>query len=430
MGEYLNSIHIHGGMPLHGEVKIQGSKNEVLPILAATILVKGTCVIQNCPNISDVMCMIKLLRSIGCSVFYDHHEVIVDAIDIIENRLPKEYVTSMRSSVMLMGALIQRTGEVVLDYPGGCVIGDRPIDIHIAALTQLGVTIEYKSDGLKAYAEKLHGNEIVFPFPSVGATENAILAAVLTEGTTKIINAAKEPEIVGLCKFLVQAGAKITGYGTDSITISGVKELHPIVYRVESDRIVAGTYLFATMASGGETLLRNAPSGIMSNVIDMARIIGADIKMLNHDMLVKRKKPLHGSYTITTEVYPGFPSDLQSMLLAVLTQVEGNSTVTEKIFNNRFNAARELQRMGAWIEIEENKAHIRGKCKLQGRLVIAEDLRGGAALVLAGLCAEGDTFVANEHFIQRGYEDICRDLNLLGANIRRRCEETQIKEKK
>ena len=422
----MNAIHIHGGVPLHGEVKVQGSKNAILPILAATVLIKGTCIIKNCPNISDVTCMMKLLQSIGCTACWDNQDIVIDAIHIKENRLPKEYVTGMRSSVILMGALLGRTGEASLDYPGGCVIGDRPIDIHIYALKQLGTEITDKNDCLHAKAVKLVGNRINLKFPSVGATENTILAAVLAEGVTNVYNCAKEPEITALCSFLNKAGAKITGAGTERIEIEGVESLKPILFEVDSDRIVAGTYMFSVMATSGEITLRNAPVQYLNSTILAAKRIGCSIKLMQNDILVKSKRPLLARPFIETQVYPGFPSDLQSMLLVVLSLAEGNSVVREKIFNNRFRVAEELNRMGATIEIKDQDAFIKGNCSLKGRSVVAEDLRGGAALVLAGLCADGDTFVNNYQFIERGYEDICRDYRALGASVRRYCEEIQL----
>ena len=425
----MNAIHIHGGSPLHGEVKIQGSKNAVLPIMAATVLVKGTCIIQNCPDISDVRYMMKLLKCIGCTVCREEHDIVIDAIHIKENRLPKEYVTSMRSSVILMGALLARTGEVSLDYPGGCVIGERPIDMHIEALKQLGTEIISKDDGLTAKAVCLTGKRIHLPFPSVGATENSILAATLAKGITIIENSAKEPEIISLCCFLNNAGARITRYGTECICIEGVETLNSVIFKVDSDRIVAGTYLFGAMAAGGEVILRDVPVAYMENVFAIATEIGARIQIQQNDVSVVCEKRLCAIPWLETMVYPGFPSDLQSMLLVVLSLAEDDSIIRENIFSNRFKTAEELNRMGASIQIMGREAHIKGKRHLSGKIVIAEDLRGGAALVLAGLCADGDTFINNYHFIERGYEDICRDCRALGAVVRRYCEETKIQEK-
>lgn len=422
----MSEIQIHGGTALRGEVKIQGSKNAVLPILAATILIKGTCIIKNCPDISDVTLMMKLLCSIGCTVLREQNDIVVDAIQIQENRLPKEYVTGMRSSVMMMGALLGRTGEVSLDYPGGCVIGERPIDIHKEALERLGVVFSEREIGMSAKVRELTGTEIKLRFPSVGATENVLLASVLAKGTTVLYNCAKEPEIVSLARFLNQAGADICGAGSDTILIKGVDSLNPVIYKVESDRIVAGTYLYAVAAAGGEAVLRDAPAEYMKQVLLQAKESGCSILCRQNDIQVSRTEQIRPAPYLETDVYPGFPTDLQSMLLVVLSLAKGNSIICENIFNNRFRAALELNRMGADIRIDGKLARIRGGCRLKGRSVIAEDLRGGAALVIAGLCAQGDTLVHNNQFVDRGYEDICRDFQLLGANIRRHSEQTQI----
>lgn len=426
----MNAVHICGGKPLQGEITIQGSKNAALPILAATVLIKGISIIQNCPDISDVSHMLKLLKCIGCSVYRDSHDIVIDAVHIKENRLPKEYVTSMRSSVILMGALLARTGEVMLDYPGGCVIGRRPIDIHLHALRELGVLITGHENTITAVTTGLKGKKISFPFPSVGATENALLAAVLADGVTIIENAAREPEIIALGRFLLQAGAKISGHGTSTIAIEGVKELRSTVFKVDADRIVAGTYLFGTMVSRGNVRLKRAPIPYMCSVLQTARKMGADIRTDEDSVIIESRGSIQPVPLLETEIYPGFPSDLQSMLLVTLSLADGNSRIRENIFSNRFNMAKELNRMGALIHISGNEALVTGNRTLIGKMVIAEDLRGGAALILAGLCADGDTFITNYHFIERGYENICRDLEILGADIRRYGEETQISKEK
>lgn len=424
----MNKIHIQGGIPLRGEVRIQGSKNAVLPILAATVLIKGICVIQNCPHISDVDDMIKILQSIGCEVSFSNTEIVVNAVHIYESRLPREYVTGMRSSIILMGALLARMGEVQLDHPGGCVIGDRPIDIHVSALKQLGVQIEEKDGILYASTGGMLGTEIRLRFPSVGATENIILAAVQAKGITKIYNCAQEPEIKALCEFLIKAGAKITGMETGCLTIAGVTELKPVEYEMDSDRIVAGTYLFSTTAWESDITLLDAPVAYMKAAIKTARQAGLIVTVYEHALRVRKTGPLHAVSYIETAVYPGFPTDLQSVLLVMLSMAEGNSVLKENIFNRRFGVAAELNRMGAAIDTQKENALIQGNRQLSGRHVIAEDLRGGAALIAAGLAAGGDTFVSNIGYIERGYEDICRDYRMLGADIRR-CSEEAEKEK-
>ena len=341
----MKSIYISGNAPLYGEVTIQGSKNAALPIMAAALLIPGISVLKNCPRIADVEYMCRLLQSIGCFVERDKNEVRIDASAVSRSRLPEEYVTMMRSSVMLMGPMLGRTGEVSLHYPGGCVIGDRPIDIHLKALRSLGTCYSDSDQELEAWTAGLRGTDILLEFPSVGATENAVMAAVAAEGVTRIRRCAMEPEIGSLCAFLRCAGADIRGEQTGCITVRGGKALHPCCFEIPSDRIVAGTYLCACLA-------------------------------------------------------------------------DGESRLKETIFNDRFVVVAELNRMGTEIDVQDNKlACIPGGRRLTGRQVTASELRGGAALVVAGLCAEGLTAVGNRYFIDRGYEDICRDLRQLGADI-------------
>jgi len=413
----VNVIHVKESGPLEGEVSIQGSKNAVLPILASTILINGICILKNCPRISDVECMLKLLRSMGCSAQWEEDELIIDTSAICESRLPKELVTCMRSSVMLLGPLLAICKETIMNYPGGCVIGERPIDIHLYVLEKLGASFVLEKDSIKGSAAVLTGTEITLRFPSVGATENGILAAVLANGRTILNNCAKEPEIQQLCRFLIKAGADIKGVGSSRLIINGVKELHSITYVVEADRIVAGTYLLSTAALGGHICLQNAPVEDMKVTIEMARFLGCQIKTeWNRLLIVQENRPKAVPYC-KTMVYPGFPTDLQSVLLAVLSISDGESIVEETIFSERFRIVNELLRMGADIKIKNNQVFIKGVKRLEGRHVVAEDLRGGAALVLAGLLAKGDTFVNNCYYIERGYENICRDFRLLGASI-------------
>lgn len=398
-----------------GEVRIQGSKNAALPILAASVLIPGVSRIANCPRISDVTCMCRILESIGCRVTWEKHDLFVDASSVRRSCLPQEYVTRMRSSVMLMGALLGRCEEVTLDYPGGCVIGDRPIDIHLAALKKLGVFYEQRENVLTARRKKLQGAEIEFPFPSVGATENAILAAVLAEGETLLTGCAREPEISALCSFLKNAGACIEGEGTGSIRIRGVEKLCETEYVIESDRIVAGTYLISVLAAGGEAFLKEAPAEQMEAVCRIAGQMGARLETWEDGIFIKRNKELISPGKVKTLVYPGFPTDLQSPLLVAMSQAEGESCLEESIFNGRFKVTEELNRMNMDIKVRGREAFLSGKRRLMGTNVLAQELRGGAALVIAGLCAEGITIVGNRHFIDRGYEDIVRDFRKLRA---------------
>lgn len=413
----MDSIHIYGGNSLHGETVIQGSKNAVLPVLAASLLVKGTSVIRNCPRIADVFRMQNLLEELGCLVSWDRNTVTVDAASVNDNRMSGESVTRMRSSVMLLGAMLGRIGDVCMAYPGGCVIGKRPIDMHLSALREMGVEIKEEEQFFTARAGRLKGMEYRLPFPSVGATENVLLAAVLADGTTVFSNAAKEPEITALCEFLCAAGARIEGIGTDRLVIEGVDTLHETEYEVPADRIVAGTYLCAALAAGGSIFLEHAPAGHLQAMLRTAERMGGFITV-NPDGVGIDVIHRAGSLSLLkTEVYDGFPTDLQSPVMVALAVADGESILEETIFENRFRIVRELRMMGADIRVKGKRAYIKGVKRLKGTCVEAEELRGGAALVAAGIAAERETVVRNRHFIDRGYENICRDLRNLGADI-------------
>lgn len=414
----MDSISIYGGYPLKGECAIQGSKNAVLPMLAATVMVPGTSVLHNCPRIADVGYMVKLLESIGCLVRWEADVISVDAGAVAGNELPREYVARMRSSVILMGAILGRLGEVRLGYPGGCVIGRRPIDMHLQALSNMGVELLEEGESLTARVKRLTGARIVLPFPSVGATENVLLAAATAEGVTVIENAAREPEIAALCDFLVQAGASLRREEAGGrIWIEGVESLKPCVCRVPPDRIVAGTYLFGCLAAGGEVFLRGAPDGQLQAPIELAARMGGIIRRDAEGLLVKAPERCQSPAYVRTEVYPGFPTDLQSPLMSALCLAQGECVMEEAIFENRFKMVEELTKMGADIQVSGGKARVRGGRMLHGELVKALELRGGAALVVAGLAAEGETVVENRHFIDRGYEDIAEDFRCLGGRI-------------
>lgn len=413
----MDCIEILGGSRLKGEVAVQGSKNAALPIMAACILIPGVTVLKNCPRILDVECMCSILRSIGATVRWEGDALVIDAGQISQCRLPREYVTRMRSSVMVAGAMLGRCREISLHYPGGCVIGDRPIDLHIKALQQLGAVFTEQGDFLTAAAPTLKGNRICLSFPSVGATENVILAAVCAEGCTEVFGCAREPEIAALCSFLNAAGARIQGMGSPCLVIEGVKRLHGGQWDIEADRIVAGTYLAGALAAGGCIYLRNAPSGQMQSVLDIAACMGAEFLQDSGGIRIRREGRLLSPGCLETGVYPAFPTDLQSQMLTALCLADGESALTERIFNGRFVVIEELNRMGAHIEVSKNTAYLRGGARLTGQSVTAKELRGGAALALAGIAAEGYTRIYNRHFIDRGYEDIVRDLKSLGANI-------------
>lgn len=421
----MDSIQICGEVPLYGQLKVQGSKNAALPILAATVLVPGVSVLHNCPVIEDVRLMCKLLETVGCVVSWERNTVIVDASCVRSVQMPAEYVEKMRSSVIFMGAMLGRTGEISLKYPGGCVIGKRPIDLHLKAMEQLGVETVQGEDGIDAKVLKLLGSTITFPIPSVGATENTVLAAVNAEGTTVLENAAKEPEIGALCGFLRQAGADIRGDGSGAIRILGKRPLHGCEYEIPADRIVAGTYLLAVMAAGGEICLQGAGKEELTALFMVLERMGAELcfaqggngKNEGSCIWCKRQGALLSAGSVVTKSYPGYPTDLQSPMLAVMALAGGSSTMTETIFENRFRVVEELNRMGAHISVEERTAFVPGGRQLFGAEVTAGELRGGAALVLAGLAARGVTSVYGRKYIDRGYENIVRDLRTLGAKV-------------
>jgi len=426
-GRNNESIRMEGKKPLSGRIRIQGSKNAALPILAACMLIPGRCTLRGCPDITDIECMCSLLKSTGAQVDQTENQMEIDTRNVREHRLPEKYVSAMRSSVVLMGAMLGRLGEVHVNYPGGCVIGERPIDLHLHGLEKLGAQIWIEGNHIHAYADELKGAVIELPFPSVGATQNIILAAATAQGTTVIKNAAKEPEIVELCKFLNMAGAKIDYSGTllktGRIVVWGVElsRLQGVVYDVIPDRIVAGTYLFAALAAGGEITLENVPIRQLDSVCDTIKGMGAVIASneTQNELTIntcERDRIVNLPY-IETDVYPDFPTDLQSPLLVAACIAKGKLTVREKIFSSRFRIVEELQRMGAEIVMEGDTAVVTGGKELEGRTVIARELRGGAALVIAGLCASGITTVADSGYIRRGYQNIVKDFAELGARI-------------
>ncbi|WP_033166727.1 UDP-N-acetylglucosamine 1-carboxyvinyltransferase [Clostridium sp. KNHs205] len=410
-------IEIVGGKQLSGEVNIQGSKNAVLPILAATLLINGVTKLNHCPRILDVEHMIEILIDIGCTVTWEGSSIIVDARGLSTDIVPTDLVKKMRSSIILMGALLGRTHSTVISYPGGCTIGARPINFHLEAFKQMNVVLEEEDGLIKCVTDGIKGADIYFPSPSVGATENVILAAVLGSGKTRIFNAAREPEILELCKFLISAGAKIYGSGTGRIEIEGVTALHQTEYTAPSDRIVAGTYLAAAAGAGGDVVLRGLGCGSLYVVIQTLKRMGSRIKCYEDSISLHSDGTVRPVPEIITEPYPGFPTDMQSQIMSVLMKASGNSKIVEEIFEGRYQNVPEQARFGAQICLQDRVAHITGVPALKASEVSAGELRGGAALVIAGLMAEGKTIVKNPYHIQRGYEDICRDLRALGAQI-------------
>lgn len=413
----MDAVRIYGGNCLRGQTTIQGSKNASLPVLAATLLIKGTCEIENCPDISDVYHMQRLLGSLGCQVEREGPVVRVNTIGLSECDMPADSVGVMRSSIMLLGALLARTGSVTMEYPGGCVIGARPIDLHLQSLRRMGVVIEQQAGGFSAEVSRLKGAVFHLPFVSVGVTENLLLAAVLAEGVTVIEPAAREPEIQALCDFLNSAGARIEGKGSNRLTVYGVEELHPVRYRIPADRIVAGTYLCACMCTGGKVFLRDAPVQDMESVLSCARHMGATIECEKDGILVAGDACENMPGVLRTGCYPEFPTDMQSPFMVVMALAKGQGQIEETVFENRFRIVPELLKMGADISIQGSTAYINGGRKLHGAIVQAQELRGGASLVVAALAAEGTSIVTNRHYIDRGYEDIVFRLRELGAEI-------------
>lgn len=408
--------------PLHGEVSISGSKNAVLPILAATVLCSEPCVVAGVPGLKDVDIMCRLIESLGAKVErnMEEHSVYIDpsCIDICE--APDELVKMMRASMVVMGPLLSRMGRAVIPLPGGCAIGDRPVELHLKGFKALGAHIDIDKDGVvSGECERLIGDNIYLDFPSVGATENIVMAATLAEGTTVLENAAQEPEIVDLCNYLNKMGARIKGAGTDTIKIEGVEKLHSAKHVVIPDRIEAGTYMLAAAITRGVVLIKNMLPDHVKPIIAKLRECGAEIYQTDEGVIVKADEGTLRSTDIKTLPYPGFPTDLQSPFMALLTTVEGQSAVIETVFENRYMHVKELKKMGADITVQDRCAIIRGGAKLKGAKVAATDLRAGAAVVLAGLVAEGVTEVSQIYHIDRGYEDFVEKMTGLGAIIKR-----------
>jgi len=419
----MSSIRVIGGKQLKGELKIQGSKNAALPLIAATILNKGITILKNCPKILDVLHMITILEELGCKTSWDGNNLFVDSTTITSTCISEDSVKKMRSSILFLGALLGRCAEVTIAYPGGCSIGKRPIDYHLNAIKKMNVVQKFMGDNesiIQCNTNGIIGSDIFLEFPSVGATQNVILASVLSTGVTRIFNAAREPEVTELCNYLLEAGARICGKGSAFIEIEGVKKLHTVEYTLSSDRIVAGTYMAAIAATCGDAVLTEAPIRQLDSIIRILRKIGCNIEVIDDCLKIKLKQRPLPLEMLKTQPYPGFPTDMQSQMMSVLCMADGESTIMEEIFESRYQNVAELSKMGALINLEAtgNKAIISGVNRLYGSVVNAHDLRGGAALVIAGLAADGSTIIRDATCIERGYEDICKDLSTLGANIR------------
>ena len=412
----MSSYIIEGGKRLEGEVTISGSKNASLPIIAATILNPGTTKLYDIPNIHDTQITLEILKYLGCKVKKGHGKVEINSKKITKTDIPEHLMNQMRSTVILAGAILGRFKEATFSYPGGCDIGARPIDLHLSAFKKLGINISEYSGFITCKCDKIIGANIDLDFPSVGATENIILASIYAEGTTQITNAAMEPEIVDLAQCLNKMGAKIEGAGTKIIKITGVQKLKDISYNVMQDRIEAGTFLCAAAITGGDICLNYRTPEHITPIINKLEEAGCEIKTAKGKVHIKAPKKLK-AVDIKTMPYPGFPTDMQSVFASTLTIAKGTSMIVENIFENRYRYVPELNKMGAKINIEGKTAVIKGVKKLSSAKVKSTDLRGGACLVLAGLSAKGVTTVKNIEYILRGYEKLDEKLRKLGAKI-------------
>jgi UDP-N-acetylglucosamine 1-carboxyvinyltransferase len=410
---------IRGNRPLSGSVKIHGAKNSVLPILAATILNAGVNVIHNCPKLKDVEASVGILKHLGCSIREDGDMLIVDSSTMTRCDIPDSLMREMRSSVIFLGAVLARTGQAVMSFPGGCELGPRPIDLHLNALRELGAEIESEGGNIFCRTGTLQGREITLSFPSVGATENIMIAATAARGITRIQNAAREPEIEDLQNFLQAAGAYVSGAGSSVIVIEGGQPLHEVHHTVIYDRIVAATYLCAAASASGSVTVGPVNPNHLSTIISVIKESGCDIDSGSDFVTVKRSRPLSGMKPIRTMPYPGFPTDAQAPVMAVAAQARGTTVFVENIFENRYRHVGELNRMGADIRVEGRVAVVCGVPKLTGGSACATDLRGGAAIVIAALGAQGESRVSGLNHIDRGYEHLEEHLRGLGADIRR-----------
>lgn len=409
--------HIRGGNTLEGACFVQGSKNATLPIIAASIISPARSELMNVPQLRDVDAALRILRHLGCTAEQRQNEVFIDSTYLSGSSIPHSLMEEMRSSVIFMGALLARCGEARLSLPGGCQLGKRPIDLHLSALRKMGAQIEEDGPEIYCRAERLRGAEIELPFPSVGATENIMLAACSARGRTVIRGAAREPEISALQDYLAAMGAKISGAGSDTVTIEGFAASGRAVCRIIPDRIVASTIACAAAAVGGNVEMRGVAPEHFSTVLYFLNQAGCDIISNNRAVRVKSTGRLKAPGEISTQPYPGFPTDAQPVLMAALLRAEGKTVITENIFENRYRQVPELRRLGADIITQGRRAEIWGVDCLHGTALNATDLRGGAAMIVAGLSADGETVIFDDEHITRGYERFDVRLRALGADI-------------
>ncbi|MBB6729645.1 UDP-N-acetylglucosamine 1-carboxyvinyltransferase [Cohnella zeiphila] len=413
----MDKLVIEGGKPLSGTIRIHGAKNAALPILAASVLTEGTVTLRNVPRLLDIEVMLQILQDLGCRTEQLADRVTVDGSGASSSRVPEYLMRQMRSSVFLMGPLLARFGEVEVYQPGGCAIGERKIDLHLRGLQALGAEIRETGSRIVCTAKKLTGAEIILDFPSVGATENIMMAAVLAQGRTTIVGAAREPEIQDLQSFLNALGGQVRGAGTDTVTIDGVPALEGCDFEIIPDRIVTGTVMVAAAATHGDVTLEGAQPGHLTSLIHVMRRAGVQIEVDSGIMRVCANGRPRAVERVVTSPYPAFPTDLQAQLMILLALADGVSVVKETVFEGRFKHVDELCRMGADIRLDLNTAFIRGVPQLYGTTVEATDLRAGAALVIAGLAAGGRTVVEQVHHIDRGYDRIENMFGHLGGSI-------------
>lgn len=411
----MGRLVVEGKQRIEGYLQVQGAKNLVLPILCACILVDGTVQLNNCPEITDVEETIRMLRVMGAEVVRKGHTLLCDTGKARAEYLPDDMTKSNRMSILLMGAMLSRFGKGEIAYPGGCRIGKRPIDLHEKIFRQFGAELSADDERLIGRLLEIRGCHIQLPFPSVGATENAIMCACLAEGETQIDNAAREPEVEGLCDFLNTCGAKISGQGTSVISVCGVKHLHGSEYEIQGDRIVAGTYLTAAAITGGECEINGVSPEKLSSYLDALAHLGCGMHLRKKNIYLKAPERMQTDICWKTEPYPGVPTDLQPMLAAACTLAKGTAQIEERIFEDRFDAVRMMQKFGANIEIAPPHVRIKGEKEIYGAEVTGSDLRGCAALVILALAAEGQSTIWGASVLKRGYEDIVKDLIELGC---------------
>jgi UDP-N-acetylglucosamine 1-carboxyvinyltransferase len=414
----MDRLVIQGGKPLRGEVAASGAKNAALPILASTILGGGDCVVSNVPRVVDVITMGKLLRMLGGTVVNEEGRMTISADQLTSTEAPYDLVRTMRASVLVLGPLVARYGEATVSLPGGCAIGTRPVNLHMAGLSKLGAEVQIDHGYIKAKASRLRGARIYLDLPTVTGTENLMMAACLANGTTVLENAAREPEIVDLALFLTKRGAKIHGAGSGVVTIEGVPALRRADHEVIADRIEAGTFLVSGAITGGDVCVSRCRPEHLESVIMKLREAGAEITEDKERIRLRAPRRLQ-SVDVKTLVYPGFPTDMQAQMMALMSVATGTSVITETVFESRFIHVPELRRMGADIKVDGSHAVVNGIERLTGAPVMASDLRASAGLVLAGLAADGETEIARVYHLDRGYERIEEKLGGLGAAIRR-----------